>query len=94
MYKWSKFARNDEIYTCFFIVFGSFVSFGHEYFFGFAEMEYNAESKVYEGTLMLSTHDLEEWLQVKGIEVDELEDVVSGSKLENDISKAIFLALR
>lgn len=46
----------------------------HEYFFGFAEMSYNEEEQAYEGTLILSTHDVEEWLIQKEVPISSLED--------------------
>jgi hypothetical protein len=38
-------------------------SYAHEYFFGFAELSYNDEFMNYEGTLMLSTHEIQEYLE-------------------------------
>lgn len=32
----------------------------HEYFFAYAEMEYNQETKRYQGTIVVTTHDLEQ----------------------------------
>jgi hypothetical protein len=46
----------------------------HEYFFAFAEMEYNAASRSMEITLEGSAHDIEDVLNETGIPVKELED--------------------
>ena len=37
----------------------SSISYGHDYFFGFAEVEYNDITQEFEATLTVSTHDLE-----------------------------------
>lgn len=44
----------------------SFTSFGHAYYFGFAEMQYNQTTRQLETTLVLSTHDLEFALEKEG----------------------------
>ncbi len=41
----------------------SFLSFGHEYFFAFAEVEYNEKTQRFEGTIIFTTHDLEKAIQ-------------------------------
>lgn len=41
----------------------SFFSKAHEYYFAFAEVEYNAESQRFEGTIIFTTHDLEKAIQ-------------------------------
>ncbi len=62
----------------------------HEYFFGFAELSYNSEQEIIEGTLMVSTHDLEEWFQSKKLPVKEMEDHVGDIKLQQDMASALF----
>lgn len=44
----------------------------HDYFFAFAEMEYNAISEKMELTLVATTHDFERALEMKGTEVNSL----------------------
>lgn len=48
---------------CLLLVLSSFVSNAHEYFFGYAEIEYNEISEKIEGTLVVTTHDLEDYLK-------------------------------
>lgn len=68
------------------VVFISFsiISYAHEYYFAFAEMEYNKTSSRFELTLIVSTHDIEHWLQDKGIKVKELEDHYTDSTLQKE----------
>lgn len=47
--------------------------YAHEFFFSFAEMEYNATSKHFELTIQASTHDVELALRNQGLNVKELE---------------------
>lgn len=54
-------------------------SFGHEYFFAFAEVEYNDVSQKFEATLIVSTHDLEETLKVKDESLGDLMHIEYGS---------------
>ena len=41
----------------------SVVSRAHEYYFAFAEVEYNVETQRFEGTIIFTTHDLEKAIQ-------------------------------
>lgn len=68
----------------------NFTSFGHEYFFGFAEIAYNADDKNYQGTLSLSTHDLEEWFQAKGLKIDELEHFTKDEDMQQKMAELLF----
>ena len=54
-------------------------SFGHEYFFAFAEVEYNDITRKFESTLIVSTHDLEKILKEKDNELGDLKNIRSGS---------------
>lgn len=49
------------------------VSLAHEYFFSFAEMEYNAQTKQFELSIQASTHDVELVLKKLNLPVKELE---------------------
>ena len=44
----------------------------HEYFFSFAEMEYNDITRKFEITISLTTHDLEKIYEKKGGETIDL----------------------
>ena len=68
----------------------SFSVQAHDYFFGFAELAYDDSEEKLQGTLMLSTHDLEEWLQMKKLPVKEMEDHVSDSELIQKIANLLF----
>lgn len=57
----------------------SFTSFGHEYFFGFSELEYNDVSRKFECTIIASTHDLERALEKSNVETGDLAKITQGS---------------
>ena len=48
-------------------------------------MEYNVKSRKFELTLIVSTHDIEHWLQHKGLDVKELEDIQTDTVMQNKI---------
>ena len=58
----------------FLLVFLSFHSSAHEYFFAFAEVNYDAKESVIEATIISSAHETEDALNILGIEIKELED--------------------
>lgn len=49
-------------------------AYAHEYFFAFAEVEYNAAEQCFEVTLEGSAHDVEDVMNEQGITIRELED--------------------
>jgi hypothetical protein len=51
------------------------VSF-HEYFMGFAEMQYNSVTNKLELSITVTGHDLEEYLEKAGVEIPPLEDCI------------------
>lgn len=53
--------------------------FAHDYYFAFAEVSYNENSKKFEVTLTVSTHDLEWALSKENINKGELEKLVVGT---------------
>lgn len=63
----------------------------HKYFFAFAEMEYKANEKRLETTLIFTMHDLEASLKKKAVIFDEFERVKHDSlqllKIENELLK-------
>lgn len=67
----------------------AFSSFSHEYYFAFAEMEYNENTKCFELSLIVSTHDIEHWLKDKGIQVKELEDHYADSSLQKEFENTL-----
>ena len=58
----------------------SFNTYAHDYFFAFAEVEYNESSKKLETTLTVSTHDLEAAIKKEGIILKDFSDIEKGSK--------------
>ena len=50
-----------------FTLFSGFNSFAHQYYFGFAEVEYNRMDEQLQGTIILSAHDLEDVLLKKKV---------------------------
>jgi hypothetical protein len=48
----------------------------HEYFMGFAEMQYNSSTHKLELSISVTGHDLEEYLEKAGVEIPSLEECV------------------
>ncbi|MFK7783642.1 MAG: DUF6702 family protein [Crocinitomicaceae bacterium] len=49
------------------------LAFGHDYYFAFAEVEYNDMSQKFEATVSMSAHDLERTFDEKNWSIDALE---------------------
>lgn len=72
------------------LLFQLFTSYAHKYYFGFAELEYNQMQEKFEGTLIFTAHDLEEYL-IKSKFIDQKFHQLSHSKSTNEIfDKALF----
>ena len=56
------------------------ITYGHDYFFAFAEIEYNDISEKFEATLTLSTHDLEMILEKENVIESKLDEITKESK--------------
>jgi hypothetical protein len=65
-----------------------FMSF-HEYFLGFAEMQFNDKSKKLEISIAVTGHDLEQYLDEKEVNVPKLEECINQpihlAKIEKEI---------
>jgi hypothetical protein len=61
----------------------------HDYYFAFAEMEFNQSTSQYELTLRVSTHDMEHWLNDHQVTVKELEDHTKDSLIQYQISELL-----
>ncbi len=72
------------------LTFLSFQTEAHAYFFGFAELNYNVEEGEYEGTLILSTHDVEDWLKRKEVPIITLEDHIDDYEIHALMELEIF----
>jgi hypothetical protein len=69
-----------KLFTVVLAVLISLSSFGHEYFFGFSEVEYNDISRKFECTIIVSTHDLELALENEGVETGDLAEISKGDQ--------------
>jgi hypothetical protein len=65
------------------------LTLAHAYYFAFAEMSYNFTDKQYEATLIVSTHDIEEYFQKNGIAVTELEDAIGNDSLLTEMTNLL-----
>lgn len=64
-------------------------SYAHKYYFGFAELEYNGFTQRFEGTLTVTTHDLELALKKNDSDAGDLVELTDEQTLivENYINK-------
>jgi hypothetical protein len=58
------------------------LAFGHDYYFAFAEVEYNDFSQQFEATVSVSAHDLERIFEEKNWSIDELENSEEAENFE------------
>ncbi|MCH2225616.1 MAG: hypothetical protein MK066_12670 [Crocinitomicaceae bacterium] len=76
----------------------AFNSAAHDYYFAFAELEYNDFTKKFESTITASSHDLERVLAVRGIDVDSLDLLTHSSEkfiqLEGFLNEGFVIANR
>lgn len=63
-----------KLVLLFSLLFSAAGSYAHDYFFAFAELDYNSTEKCFEITLEGSAHDVEDVLNESGIPIKELED--------------------
>lgn len=73
-----------KVSLLFVFMISTMISSAHEYYFAFAEMEYKSDTKKLELTLVVSTHDIEHWLQNKGVKVKELENHTKDLTLQKE----------
>jgi hypothetical protein len=66
------------------------VSFSHTYYFSFAEVEYNIMQERLEGTIVFTTHDLEEYLIENNIITNKFYKLDHDSCTINKIGEKIF----
>lgn len=59
-----------KITLSFLLILSCLTANAHEYFFGFAELQYNEISQKVEGTLVVTTHDLERYIKDE-FDIDE-----------------------
>lgn len=63
--------------------------FGHDYFFAFAEVEYNPFTQKFETSLTLSAHDLEYAWKDMDVSVDSLESYPTNSEQMQEVQRFI-----
>ncbi len=73
----------------FFFILISNVSFAHNYYFSFAEVEYNDFCSCFETSLTVTTHDLEQVLRKKNLLNKNLEASLTDNKLKQGIEELI-----
>jgi hypothetical protein len=61
----------------------------HEFYFSFAEMQYNAQSKRYEVSIRATGHDVEDFLKSKGEDLPSLEGCIGNPIAENVLERFI-----
>ncbi len=61
------------------------VVYSHDYFFAFAEVEYNDITQQFESTIVISSHDLEIILKEKELSIDSLPSMNETSELYNEL---------
>jgi hypothetical protein len=68
-----------------FLFFASGLSFAHNYYFSFAEVEYNDFCGCFESSITLTTHDFEQVLRKKNLLNKNLETSLNDNKLKQNI---------
>ncbi len=58
------------------------LAFSHDFYFSFAELEYNDISQRFESTVSVSSHDLERIFYEKGWSIDDLENESNNANFE------------
>jgi hypothetical protein len=70
-------------------LFLSYTVSAHAYYFGFAEISYNKTDEQYESTLILSTHDVEDFFREKGLDIKEIEDHIGDEAMLAKMSQVL-----
>jgi hypothetical protein len=73
----------------FFFILISNVSFAHNYYFSFSEVEYNDFSGCFETSLTVTTHDIEQVLRKKNLLNKNLETSLTDNILKKVIEELI-----
>ena len=61
----------------------------HEYYFGFAEMEYNSTAKNFEISLKTTAHDFEHHMEHMGVNIGHIEKLKTGDSLFAEVMKEV-----
>lgn len=80
-----------------FFIFISSMTFAHDYYFAFAEVEYDEMNGELQATLIVSTHDMENMLRKKGIIERDLSsysnDTTALRNIQNEILKGFSIQI-
>jgi hypothetical protein len=79
---------NKSIIIIFLVFLGNF-SFAHNYYFSFAEVEYNDFCGCFESSITVTTHDFEQVLRKKNLLNKNLETSLTDDKLKQGIEELI-----
>jgi hypothetical protein len=71
------------------VVLSTFYCSAHDYYFAFAEVEYKPQNGILEVTLVVTTHDFEQYLLSEGYEGHDLNAARGDSLLSNFIEQKI-----
>ena len=72
-----------------FLFFVGGLSFAHNYYFSFAEVEYNDFCGCFESSITVTTHDFEQFLRKKNLLNKNLETSLTDNKLKQGIEELI-----
>lgn len=67
----------------------SVLASAHEYFFAFAEVNYNTKDSVLETTIVSSAHETEDALNIAGVSIKELEDHYKDDEMKGKLENFI-----
>lgn len=76
--------------SLFFLVCSQNTTFAHKFYFGFAELEYNEMQEKFEGTLIFTAHDLEEYLMQQKVIDSKFEKLSHDSTTNEILGKSLF----
>lgn len=80
-----------------FFIFISSMTFAHDYYFAFAEVEYDEMKGELQATLIVSTHDMENFLRKKGVTERDLSsycnDTIALRNIQNELLKGFSIQI-
>lgn len=80
-----------------FFIFISSMTFAHDYYFAFAEVEYDEMKGELQATLIVSTHDMENMLRKKGVTERDLSsycnDTIALRNIQNELLKGFSIQI-
>ena len=76
-------------FILFLLLCSAFTTQAHEYFFAFAEVDYNKTESILEITVVSSAHETEDALNLSGIAIKELEDHYTDKEMLAKLEKFV-----